>query len=146
MPYLTRYRPLPMMRSLQKEIDRLFGEFLPEVTDSEAGLAVWSPALDMKETESEYIISMEVPGIEKDQITINLEENRLSVSGERKLETEEEKDNLLVVERSYGRFFRNVLLPKAADDKEVEAELKDGVLTIRVQKAEEAKPRRIEIK
>ena len=146
MATLTRYRPFQPARTLQREIDRLFGEYLPMFSEDEVATAVWAPALDMKETDAEYIVKMEVPGIPKEQITVNLEDHRLTVSGERKEEKKEENENRLVVERSYGSFFRSLTLPKAAADRNVTAEMKDGMLTIRVQKAEESKPRKIEIK
>lgn len=146
MATLTRYRPFQPVRSLQREIDRLFGEYMPAFAEEDAEGGVWAPALDLKETDAEYIIKMEVPGITKDQVTVNLENHRLTVSGERKDEKKEESESRLVIERSYGSFFRSLGLPKAAIDKDVSAELRNGVLTIRVQKAEESKPRRIEIK
>lgn len=146
MTNLTRYRPFAPMQSLQREIDRLFGDFVPFYSSEAMEGAVWAPRLDLTENESEYVVKMEVPGVSKDQITVKLEDGRLIVSGERKDEKKEEEENRVVLERSFGSFFRAVTLPKAAGEGAVDAELKQGVLTVRVKKAEVSKPRRIEIK
>lgn len=146
MSTLTRYRPFQPLRTLQQEIDRMFGEYLPAFGDEEAPSGVWAPVMDLTENEKEYVVKMDVPGIPKEALTINLEDHRLVVRGERKEEKKDEKENRIVVERRYGSLYRSLALPKAASEEMVNAEMKDGVLTIRIKKAEEAKPKRIEIK
>lgn len=146
MANLTHYRPFIPMRSLQREIDRLFGDYVPFFGENDTESAVWAPKVDMTETASEYVVTMEVPGIPKENIHVGLEDHRLTVTGERKDDTKKEDENRLVIERSYGSFYRSMSLPHAAGDKKVDAELRDGVLTITIQKAEESKPRRIAIK
>ncbi|MEX0822040.1 MAG: Hsp20/alpha crystallin family protein [Rhodothermales bacterium] len=134
------------MRQLQREIDRVFGDFVPFFGSEEMESAVWAPKLDITESDTEYVVKMEVPGISKDQIKVDLEDHRLTVSGERNEEKKEEAENRLVVERSYGSFFRSISLPKAAVEAAVDAKLKDGVLAVTVKKEEVSKPRRIDIK
>ena len=146
MATLTRYRPFQPVRSLQREIDRMFGEYLPFLGDEDAEPGLWAPVMDLKETETEYIVKMDVPGIQKESITVNLEDRRLTVRGDRKEETKEESGNQLILERRYGNFYRSITLPKAASEEEIAAEMKDGVLTINIKKVEEPKPRRITIK
>lgn len=146
MSTLTRYRPFQPVRSLQREIDRMFGEYLPFLGDEDVEPGVWAPVMDLTETDKEYVVKLDVPGIPKDLITVNLEDHRLVVRGERKEEKKESTENQLVVERRYGSFYRSFALPKAASEEDVAAEMKDGVLTIKIKKTEEAKPRRIEIK
>lgn len=146
MAALTRYRPFQPLKSFQQEIDRLFGDYLP-ILDQPAGESgVWAPLMDVTETAKEYIVKMDVPGIPKDKISIDLEDHQLVVRGERSEEKREETKNRLVVERCYGSLYRSLALPNAASEEEVDAEMKDGVLTIHIKKVEEAKPRRIAIK
>lgn len=146
MASLTRYRPFLPVRSLQREIDRMFGEFLPFDGGEEVEPGVWAPVMDLTENEKEYVAKLDVPGIPKDAITINVEDHRLVVRGERKEEKKKEAENQLVVERRYGSFYRSMALPKAASEEGIVAEMEDGVLTIRIKKLEEEKPRRIDIK
>lgn len=146
MAALTRYRPFQPARSLQREIDRMFGEYLPFLGDEDVEPGLWAPVMDLTETEKEYVVKMDVPGIPKEAVTVNLEDHRLIVRGERKEEEKKESANQLVVERRYGNFYRSMALPKAASEDGIAAEMQDGVLTIKIKKVEEAKPRRIEIK
>lgn len=148
MPDIARVRPrLPVRSGLSREIDRLFGDFLPSWMEMETDEtpAVWTPRLDMAETEKEFIVRMDLPGIPKEDIMVNVEDHQLTVSGERKEEKKEEKENYLRVERSYGRFFRSVPLPKNADAGKVKAEFKNGEIKILIPKTKESKPRKIEI-
>jgi HSP20 family protein len=114
--------------------------------DDKGGPDAFAPLMDVTETDREYVVKMDVPGIPKENLSINLEDHQLVVRGERSEEKKEENENRIVVERRYGSLFRSLGLPKAASEEEVDAEVKDGVLTIRIKKVEEAKPRRIEIK
>lgn len=146
MAAMTRYHPFQPIRSLQREIDRLFGDFRPMFgEEEEAASAVWAPSMDLTETEGEYIVKMDVPGVSKEDVVVSLEDKRLSVRGERREERKEESENRLALERSYGSFYRSFALPNAASEEDVAAQMNDGVLTIRVKKVEASKPRRIEI-
>lgn len=145
MAALTRYRIKPL-RSLQQELDQFFGDYLPILEDEEGEPGVWAPRMDVTETAREYVVRMDVPGIPKDKMSINLQDHQLVVRGERSEDRKEETENRIVIERRYGSLYRALALPKAASEEEVDAEMKNGVLTIRIKKVEEAKPRRIEIK
>ncbi len=148
MATLTHYRPFRPMGSLRHELDRLFGDFFPgmgEEGDGEAFSAVWSPRMDLTETEHEFVVKLDLPGIEKEQVNVDIEDGRLAVSGDRKEEKKEDKENYLRMERTYGHFFRSIPLPKTAKVDEVKAEFHNGVLRIRIPKTEETKPRKVEI-
>jgi len=137
------------MRNLQREIDRVFDSFFPaQRTDEpeESSKAVWAPRVDLSETDNLYRIELDVPGMTRDDITISYQDNQLAVSGERREESREEEDNEYVrVERSFGHFYRAFRLPKTVNADNIEAAYHDGVLTIDVPKAEESTPHRIEI-
>jgi HSP20 family protein len=111
----------------------------------DAGKA-WSPAVDIFEKGDELVIRAEVPGVERDSIDVKVEDNTLILSGERVRETEGEDTQAYRRERVYGSFVRSFSLPKTVDATRISAAYKNGVLDIRLPKAEEAKPRRIEIK
>lgn len=143
-----RYRPLQPMPSLRRELDRLFGDFLPlfgDEGDADTLSAVWRPRMDLTETDGAFVVKMDLPGIEKDQVNVQVEDSTLTVSGERREEKKEEKENYLRMERSYGSFYRSIPLPKTAQVDQVKAEFANGVLTVHIPKAEESKPRKVDI-
>lgn len=145
MSNLTRYSGFPAFSGLRRDVDRLFDEFL-RGSDQEGGSnVVWAPRTDVSETDARYVIRMDMPGMKKDALDIQLHDGTLTVSGERTSEHEDKGESFHRVERSYGRFFRSFSLPQAADPQGVEAHLEDGVLTIHVPKREETKPRKIEV-
>jgi HSP20 family protein len=105
----------------------------------------WSPAVDVKETAEAYVLSAELPGLEKKDIHITLEDSVLTLAGERRFEKEADKDNYHRIERAYGSFTRSFTLGGGVDGEKVQAAFKDGVLTVTVPKTEETRPRQIEI-
>ncbi|MGB5400706.1 MAG: Hsp20/alpha crystallin family protein, partial [Thermoanaerobaculia bacterium] len=105
----------------------------------------WVPPVDVQETEDAYVFTAELPGMSKDDVSITLEDNLLTLSGERSLKEKEEGENFHRVERAYGSFSRSFSLPSQVDSSKVEASFKDGLLTVEIAKAEQAKPRKIEI-
>jgi HSP20 family protein len=138
--------------------DAFFGPFLERFLGSDPFRAVlapagteelsnrgWVPAVDIKETEEAYVIHAELAGLKKDDITITLENNVLRLSGERRFEKKESKDNFHRIERAYGSFSRAFTLGSGVAPDKVKAEFEDGVLTLTVPKAEETKPRKISI-
>jgi HSP20 family protein len=136
------------MRNLQREIDRVFDSFFPsQHTDEpeESTKAVWAPRVDLSETEDNYRIELDIPGMTRDDITISYQDNQLAISGERREEARDEDNEYVRVERSFGHFYRAFRLPKTVNADEIEAAYDNGVLTINVPKAEESKPHRIEI-
>jgi HSP20 family protein len=106
----------------------------------------FAPSLDVEETETQYLVNLDIPGVSKDDVKIEMLNDELVISGERKPEKAEGKQARHVVERSFGRFQRTLALPKTVQADRVEAFYKDGVLKISVPKAEAAKPKKIEIR
>ena len=147
MSSLVRFAPNTELRRMQREFDRLFETFFPTRTDGngEPETAVWSPRVDLVETEEAYLIHLDVPGMKKADFNLNYQQGVLTVSGERRFEQRSDKHNVVRVERVFGPFFRSFTLPKAILENEISAAYENGVLDIRVPKAEESKPRRIQI-
>ena len=144
MTQLTRRTPNRTVRDLQREVDSIFDQFFGRGSDEETS-AVWAPRTDLSETDDAYRIRLDVPGMEKDDITINLQNNTLTVSGERSSERKEESEEYVRVERAFGNFHRTFTLPDAVDPENVEAAYDNGVLTIHVPKTETSTRRQIEI-
>lgn len=129
---------------IQQEMNRLFDEFFGE-SHQELVEGTWLPAVDVSETGAEIVVKAELPGMSKDDIELNLQDNVLTVKGEKKQEKKEEKENYHRVERSYGSFSRSFTLPADVDQENVQANFKDGVLMITLPKVEEAKQKKIKI-
>ena len=149
MTSLIRFTPRHDVRQLQREFDRLFESFFPTRPtngDEARESAVWAPRADLTETEGAYFIHLDLPGLQKDDVEINVHDGTLSISGERQHQETEEDRTFVRVERSYGRFYRAFSLPQTIDAQGIEATFEDGVLSIHVPTAEELKPRRIDIR
>jgi HSP20 family protein len=132
---------------IQRDINRLFDNFFRGGTQGdETFSSYWTPAVDIAEQESEYIVKMELPGVNKEDVKISLESNILTIRGEKKQEKEEKSKNLHRVERSYGSFQRSFTLPTSVKSDKIDAYYKDGVLSVTLPKVEEAKPKQIEVK
>ncbi|MGC3957701.1 MAG: Hsp20/alpha crystallin family protein [Verrucomicrobiota bacterium] len=144
-PTLTPWTSFGRLSDLRDEIDRLFESPLTELTRTSNLLSGWAPALDVYEDKDNYVVKAEVPGLKKEDIIVSLQDGTLSISGERKSETKHEEASVYRTERSFGRFQRTVALPTAVEADKVKAAYKDGILTITVPKAEEAKPKQIKV-
>jgi len=144
MTQLTRRTPNHTLRDLQREVDSIFDQFFGRGEDDETS-AVWAPRTDLSETDEAFRIRLDVPGMKKEDITVNLQNNTLTVSGERSSERTEEGEEYVRVERAFGNFHRTFTLPDAVDQENVEASYEDGVLTINVPKTEASTRRQIEI-
>lgn len=144
MTYLTRYRPINGLFSLPREIDRMMEESLGPWGRGE-NLRQWFPVTDISETPESLTLRLEVPGLTRDQIKISVENNTLSVRGEKVQETSSEDESFHRTERSFGAFERSFALPPYADTDQVKASLNDGVLAISLPRREEAKAREISI-
>ena len=144
---LSRWEPLQEMEEFQNRLSTLFGRQLRR-TDAreEITLPEWTPLADISEDEKEYVIKAELPEMKKEDVKVTVENGVLTISGERKFETEEKKKKYHRVERGYGTFMRSFTLPDDADFNKVNAEFKSGVLTVHVPKSEQAKPKQIEVK
>jgi HSP20 family protein len=133
--------------NLQREMNRMFDSFFRSGAD-EPGLlnGNWMPPVDVVEEENEYIVKVELPGVNKDDVKITLESNILTIRGEKKDEKEIKEKNYHRMERSYGSFQRSFTLPTTVKNDKIDASYKDGVLVVTLPKAEESKPKQIEVK
>jgi HSP20 family protein len=126
-----------------QEVNRLFNTLF-DLSDS--GAQRWVPAMDLMEAEDHFVLKADLPGLREDDVAIEIQDNTLTISGERKAEHEERQRGWYRVERSFGRFSRSLSLPEGVDADAVNAEFHDGVLEVRIPKPEERKPRRVAIK
>ncbi len=139
-------RLTPNYMAVREPLFRLFDTFLGnEATSEDLQSRTWAPPVDIEETETSYILRAELPGLTKDDIQITLENNVLRLSGERKLEKTVNQNNYHRIERVYGSFSRSFALPHEVESDHVQAAFENGVLTVTVPKAEQARPRKIEI-
>jgi HSP20 family protein len=148
---LVRWNPIRDLATdlidLQREINRMFDRFFRGFEEEEErAISTWRPVVDISETDDEYIVRAEIPGVSKDDIKVTIRDNMLTISGEKKQEKETKNENFHRVERVYGSFTRTFTLPGAVKVDKVEATFKDGVLTIKLPKVEEAKSKEIEVK
>jgi HSP20 family protein len=133
---------------MQREMNKMFDRFFHggELGENELTPSNWLPAVDLVEKESEFVAKVELPGVKKEEVKITLRDNILSIRGEKKEENETKESNYHRLERSYGSFQRSFTLPTSVKNDKVEADYKDGILTITLPKAEEAKRKQIEVK
>lgn len=132
--------------SFRDEMDRLLDNFYGRVERSgESYEGEWLPVMDMKETESEIIASIELPGLVRDDIKVSVKDDVLSITGEKKQEKTDDKENVHRVERIYGYFRRSLALPVEVDPEKVKASFKDGVLKVTLPKVESKKLKEIPV-
>ena len=145
---LVRRRPFRDLVSIQDEVNRLYNDFFggfPSMFDTELSRSEWTPSVDISETKDEIVVKTEVPGMNKDDIKITLQDNVLTLRGERKQEKEEKETNFHRMERCYGSFTRSFNLPTVVQADKIKATYKDGILNVTLPKAEEVKPKQIPI-
>jgi HSP20 family protein len=145
MSTLTRWEPFHGLNSLQGQVNRLFEDTFNRSRASEADLATWGPAVDIYETENELVVRADLPDLEQKDIDIRVENNTLTMRGERKFDKTINQENYLRVERAYGTFSRSFSLPNTVNTEAIRAEYHNGVLTVRMPKREESKPKQIKI-
>jgi len=143
---LVKWTPHSVSNVWNTGIDRWFDNILNSDLRLSDEVSNVYPVVNVEETENEYLISAELPGMEKKDIHISLENNLLSISGEKKSESKTEDKNYHRFERSYGKFYRSFELPHSIDREKIDANYKNGVLNLSLPKAEEAKPKQIEVK
>ncbi len=147
MTQLTRWEPFRDLISLREAMDRLFEEsFVRPRTGALAPRVRGTLALDMYETDDDVVVRASVPGVDPEDLDINITGDTLTIRGETRAEEEVEEDNYIYRERRYGAFSRSVAIPTAVEADEAEAEFEDGILTLRLPKAEEVKPKEIRVK
>ncbi len=144
---LAQWTPRGNLQSFQDEMNRMFNQFFQGGTGEEAGWGVhtWAPPVDIYETDDALILKAELPGVSKDDVSIDIHQNTLILRGQRKHEAEVKEENYHRVERAYGTFQRSFMLPTLVDQEHVQATYTDGVLELRLPKSEAAKPKRIAI-
>ena len=149
MSALTPWDPFRELDELQNRLATMFGR-IPQRQGARTGneamtTADWAPMVDISEDENAFILKLDLPEVPKDAVRVSAENGVLTISGERKLEKEEQGKKFHRIERAYGRFVRSFVLPDNVDPTKVTASMKDGVLEVRLVKAEQAKPKQIEI-
>jgi HSP20 family protein len=142
---IVRWEPFRELSSLQTEMNRLFNAAFEGPGGGNGGARRWTPAMDLLETEDEFVLRADLPGLSESDVNIELEDNVLTVSGERKAEHEERGEGFHRIERSYGAFRRSLTLPEGVDPEGVSASFDKGVLEVHIPKPEERKPRRVAI-
>ena len=144
---LVRWEPVRELNSLQSEMNRLFNTFFdtPSGGGNGGGARRWIPSMDLAETDTHYVLRADLPGLGEDDVSIELDDNVLTVAGERKAEQEVKKEGYHRVERSFGQFRRSLTLPDGVDADAVAATFDKGVLEIRIPKPEARKPRKVAI-
>ena len=145
MTVLTRWDPFREFSTLQDRMNRLFRDNFTEGRDEALTTAGFAPAVDVYEDEHNVTLKIEVPGIEEKDIDVRIENNVLTVHGERKFEKEEKEENYRRIERQYGSFTRSFTLPNTVDAEKVNANYEKGVLKITLAKKAEAKPKQIKV-
>jgi HSP20 family protein len=143
---IVRWRPFRDLVSIQDEMNRLFDDFFGRpLARTEWTEGVWSPTVDVSEDKDNVIIRAEMPGTKKEDVDISIQDNVLTLNGEKKQEKEEKDKNYHRVERSYGSFCRSFQLPTSVKTDKIKANYRDGVLNITLPKTEEVKPKQIPI-
>jgi HSP20 family protein len=137
--------PFREMLDLQRGINQLFDSSVGRTSNEGVGLSTWSPAVDIYEDDAAFIIKLELPEVTREDVKVNLHENTLSISGERRIENEDKREGYHRVERSYGQFYRSFTLPPNVNAEAINAQFKDGMLRLSIPKKEEAKPKQIEV-
>ena len=139
--------PFRDLSSIQERMNQIFEDALARSRGREEGLrsGMWTPAVDIYETNDSVVVKAELPGVEKDQISVEVKDGILSLRGERKFEKEVKEESYHRIERSYGNFQRSFSLPVSVDQEKVTARFKDGVLEVKLPKKEQAKPKQIHV-
>lgn len=138
--------PAPELTSFRREMDRLFDRFWEDDGENLPAIREWVPSLDFSETADTYMVRIEIPGLEPKDVQVTLQDNVLTVKGEKKEEIKEKDERFYRLERSYGMFSRSLRLPAPVEGAKVNAVFKGGLLTVTVPKAPEAKAATIPIK
>ena len=141
---LARWEPFRGVTTLQDQVNRLFNDVF-ERKGEESSLSAWAPAVDIYETEHELVVKADLPDVDPKDLDIRVENNILSIRGERKFEKKVSEENYLRVERSYGSFARSFTLANTVNADAIKADYQNGVLTLTVPKREEAKPKQIKV-
>jgi HSP20 family protein len=141
---LNGWEPFRGAATLQEQVNRLFGNVL-EHSGEESNLTSWAPAVDIYETEHELVVKADLPEVDPKELDIRVENNLLTIRGERKFEKKVNEENYLRVERAYGSFSRSFSLANTVNAEAIKADYQNGLLTLTIPKREEAKPKQIKV-
>jgi HSP20 family protein len=144
MQAINRWEPARGAMTLREQINRVFADLL-ERTGEESNLTAWAPAVDIFETEHELVVKADLPDVDPQDLDIHVENNILTIRGERKFENDVKEENYLRIERAYGSFTRSFSLASTVNSEAIKADYKNGVLTLSIPKREEAKPKQIKV-
>jgi HSP20 family protein len=144
MATIARLEPFRGLSTLQDQFNRLFNESFRNHPE-ESALTTWAPAVDIYETPNELVVKADLPDVHEKDIDVRVENNLLTIRGERKFEKSVSEENFLRVERTYGAFSRSFSLPNTVNAETIGAEYKNGVLTVTLPKREESKPRQVKV-
>jgi HSP20 family protein len=145
MTTISRWGRIPNhFTTLQDQVNKLFENSFHSQGENSA-LTTWSPAVDIYETENELVVKADLPGVDEKAIDVRVENNTLTVRGERQFKTEVKEDNYLRVERTYGSFSRSFSLPNTVNTEAITAEYKNGVLSVQLPKRAESKPKQVKV-
>ena len=147
---IVRWEPFRDLVSIQGRMNRLFDEAFRGATrgsgdEEEWSLGSWAPAVDIFEQDGHIVLKAELPGVDPKDVEVRVENNVLTLRGERKLDNDVQKENYHRVERAYGSFSRSFTLPSVVDTEKIKADYRDGVLRVNLPKREEARPKQISI-
>jgi HSP20 family protein len=141
---IDRWDPFRNLSTLQEQVNRLFETSYRGRGDNSA-LTTWAPAVDIYETENELVLKADLPDVDEKDLDIQIENNMLTIRGERKFDHEVKEDNYLRIERTYGAFSRSFSLPNTVNAEAIKAEYKNGVLRVELPKRAESKPRQVKV-
>lgn len=142
---LARWDPFRELEALQEDVNRLFEESFARPRRESRAARVWAPPVDVAEDEGKVVVKVELPGMKREDIDIELSGDTLTIRGERKFENEDRKENYMRVERAYGRFQRSFNIGVPVKSNKVKASYKDGVLEITIPKSEEVRPKKVDV-
>jgi HSP20 family protein len=141
---ITRWNSFRSFPAVQDRLNRIFEDALHGGSD-ESSVATWAPAVDIYETENDLVLKADIPDLEEKDLDVRIENNMLTVRGERKFEQKVKQENYLRIERTYGSFVRSFALPNTVSMENIRAEYKNGVLTVEMPKRAESKPKQVKI-
>ena len=144
MSSIARFEPFRGLATLQDQVNRIFNDTVTK-GDIGSALTAWAPSVDIYETPNELVVKADLPDVAEKDIDVRVENNLLTIGGERKFSKEVSEENYLRVERTYGSFSRSFSLPNTVNPEAIKAEYKNGVLTLNLPKREESKPRQVKV-
>jgi HSP20 family protein len=144
---LVKWDPFRELEDVSNRLNRIFGRASSRTESSREmlGMADWTPSVDISETDTAYLIKGEIPGVKKEDVKVTIQDGMLTIQGERKMEKEEKDKKFHRIERSYGSFVRSFRVPEDADENQVKAEFKDGMINVTLTKSAKAKTKAVNV-